>query len=639
MIHSVWSNINLNTHGKTKWGAILKISSLTLRNFRGYQDVTVEFDENFNVIIGKNDIGKSTILDALGIFFDNDATKADIDDYNVYSDSQEMSIQVSFIPQDKDYTIDTVPTNLGDEYLLDKQGKLTIKNVWDCSKGKLTSTCLKRYIIANYPSNFDTPLVSLKISDLKKLLNKYQETIDVDKVKKNKSSAIRQAIYEVENTDSFDTFEIPVDKEDGKKIWESLKQDLPLFFIFRSDRQNKDTDKEVQDPLKAITKTAISELETDLNIVKERIFKTAEKLGEKTIEKLKEMNPEIAKVLSPNMEHKPWESLFSFSFSADDGIRMNKRGSGVRRLILLNYFRAEAERKNSAMRNVIYAIEEPETSQHPDWQVELLNALIELSENDNTQVLITTHSPSLASLVNPSNILYVFKDEKQIKTEKGSTENFLKIAESLGVLPNISVAGDSGEIKVILCVEGPKDVDFFYHIGKLFNLDLKNDGRILVLSLGGGTLIHWVNNNYLGKLNKSEIHIYDSDVQKYQKAVDIVNSRDNCWASLTNQKSIENYIHPSLIRQVYPITDDFHSLIGSWQTEWATLDVPRSLSSFLKQLKENGNRSIKNEGKESIKGILASKAAEYMNIDLLKDLLVYEEVEGWFNKIKSNLLD
>tara|TARA_R110002049_G_scaffold252905_4_gene428250 strand:+ start:926 stop:1243 length:318 start_codon:yes stop_codon:yes gene_type:complete len=81
--------------------------------------------------------------------------------------------------------------------------------------------------------------------------------------------------------------------------------DLPLFFIFQSDRANKDSDKEVQDPLKAITKTAISQLEAELEEVKEKIRIQAEQLGFKTLEKLKEMSPEIADVLTPEMTHKP----------------------------------------------------------------------------------------------------------------------------------------------------------------------------------------------------------------------------------------------------------------------------------------------------------------------------------------------
>ncbi|MBL4772605.1 MAG: AAA family ATPase, partial [Alcanivoracaceae bacterium] len=34
----------------------MKISKLELNNFRAYKNVIVDFDEDFNVIIGKNDI-------------------------------------------------------------------------------------------------------------------------------------------------------------------------------------------------------------------------------------------------------------------------------------------------------------------------------------------------------------------------------------------------------------------------------------------------------------------------------------------------------------------------------------------------------------------------------------------------------
>lgn len=613
----------------------MKISSLTLKNFRAYSDVFVKFDDNFNVIIGRNDVGKSTILEALEIFFNNETVKIDIGDHNVYADDPEMSIQVSFRPEDKQYTIDTVPTDLHREYLLDANGELSIKKIWDCSKDKLTAASLKTFIIANYPVVFEEPLISLKIADLKQLLDSYAGKLNIKEVKKNKSSSIRQAIYEVEEIKDFSTKEIPIDKEDGKKIWDSLKLDLPLFFIFQSDRANKDSDKEVQDPLKAITKTAIGQLEQELEQVKEQIRIKAESLGNRTLEKLKEMNPEIADVLSPQMTHKAWDSLFSFSFNCDDGIPINKRGSGVRRLILLNYFRAEAERRNSEERNVIYAIEEPETSQHPDWQVELFNALVELSENPNTQVLITTHSPSLAGLVCPENILFVCKNDQGINVKKGGNDNLQIIADTLGLLPNVSITVESTGIKAVLCVEGPSDIEFFNHISKLFGIDLESDDRVLVLCLGGGTLMHWVNKNYLAKLNKPEVHIYDNDVSKYQLAIDEVNARGNGWGTLTNMYEMENYIHPSLISQVYPIQEEFFSMHDQWQEEWSSKNVPKELSTFLKQLKANGNNQITDEGQGSIKRVLSSRAAPLMTVDLLKDLSAFDEVNGWFAKLNE----
>ena len=87
-----------------------------------------------------------------------------------------------------------------------------------------------------------------------------------------------------------------------------------------------------------------------------------------TIEKLKDMNLEIAKTLNPKIptiEQLKWADVFkSVSIVGDEDIPINKRRSGVKRMILLNFFRAEAERKkhNNEKSNIIYAIEEPETS-------------------------------------------------------------------------------------------------------------------------------------------------------------------------------------------------------------------------------------------------------------------------------------
>ena len=41
----------------------MTIKQLYLRNFRGYSEIRIPFDDSFNVIIGRNDIGKSTILE------------------------------------------------------------------------------------------------------------------------------------------------------------------------------------------------------------------------------------------------------------------------------------------------------------------------------------------------------------------------------------------------------------------------------------------------------------------------------------------------------------------------------------------------------------------------------------------------
>ncbi|TAG53817.1 MAG: hypothetical protein EAZ27_10165 [Cytophagales bacterium] len=258
-----------------------------------------------------------------------------------------------------------------------------------------------------------------------------------------------------------------------------------------------------------------------LNDIKKQVEDEIAEIANLTIEKLKEMNEEVAKKLKPHFAPElKWADLFKPTITSDD-IPMNKRGSGVRRLLLINFFRAEAERKRQEKNipNVIYAIEEPETSQHPDWQKKLMDALKELADNGTAQIITTTHSPALASLVEVEDLRFIHKEAGNINIEVGNNDNLELIATTLGVLPTLGKEPE--QVKVFLCVEGPLDINFFNNIAPLFGIDLLNDKRIVTVSLGGGTLGQWVTNNYLKKLNKTDVHIYDKDVDnKYQAYVD-----------------------------------------------------------------------------------------------------------------------
>ena len=49
----------------------MKLKRLILENFRGYYERTeIDFDD-LTAFIGKNNVGKSTILEALDVFFNN----------------------------------------------------------------------------------------------------------------------------------------------------------------------------------------------------------------------------------------------------------------------------------------------------------------------------------------------------------------------------------------------------------------------------------------------------------------------------------------------------------------------------------------------------------------------------------------
>ncbi|WP_143875832.1 AAA family ATPase, partial [Oenococcus oeni] len=124
---------------------------------------------------------------------------------------------------------------------------------------------------------------------------------------------------------------------------------------------------------------------------------------DRTLEMLQEMNPNLANQMKADFQTPKWDSLFKFSLDTDSDIPLNKRGSGVRRLILLSFFRAEAKKRieqakkdNQNEVNVIYSFEEPETAQHPRYQKMLIDSFKTMSESKDVQVMITTHSPAIA---------------------------------------------------------------------------------------------------------------------------------------------------------------------------------------------------------------------------------------------------
>lgn len=102
----------------------MKLKSLILKNFRSYKDVKILFDKSMNVIIGQNDVGKSTILEALDIFFESGLIKIDITDFSKNAEDDKIIIGAEFIvDSEKEILIDTSNrTKLIDEYLLNDDG-------------------------------------------------------------------------------------------------------------------------------------------------------------------------------------------------------------------------------------------------------------------------------------------------------------------------------------------------------------------------------------------------------------------------------------------------------------------------------------------------------------------------------------
>ena len=391
----------------------MKIHSLTITNFRGYSSTVVIPFNDLTVFVGKNDVGKSTILEALYIFFHDgkDLIKIDKSDVNIQenrSGNQDTIISVVFDELPDQVVIDaTSSTTLQAEFLLNNENRLEVIKKFH------NGAAPKVFIQAQHPTNpCCADLLLKKNTDLKSIVR----TNNIECENQASNVKLREAIWTHYADDlQLQPCEIDASKEDAKKIWEKLAAYMPVYSLFQSDRKNSDGDSEIQDPLQEAVKQIINdpELQATLSTVADIVTQKLQEVSTRTLEKLKEMDPAVANSLNPVIpcaDALKWADVFKkVSISGDEDIPINKRGSGVKRLVLLNFFRAEAERRfeNGDSTGVIYAIEEPETSQHTANQRVLIQALKTLAGSPHTQVILTTHSGIIVKELEFSNLKLV----------------------------------------------------------------------------------------------------------------------------------------------------------------------------------------------------------------------------------------
>jgi putative ATP-dependent endonuclease of OLD family len=565
----------------------MRLVEVKLTNFRGYRTETSVPLEAMTTLVGKNDAGKSSILDALDIFF-NDTT-IERDDRCVHTGIDTVTISCVFEDPPPSLVIDaTASTTLAAEYLLRRDGRLEIVKSFSCgaAKGKLLTT----EVVAEHPSAAGlADLLALKISDLKSRAG--TRNVNLAGVNQTVKSELRKAIWSHAAPLALTERRVTLESESGKEIWQQIAKSLPVFALFKSDRASTDQDSEAQDPMKAAVKEAIKHHDADLSTIVDTVKTQLEASAERTVAKIAELSPGLASELIPQVKNKPWDGLFSVSLTGDDAIPMNKRGSGARRLVLLAFFRAKAEEViNAASAGVIYAIEEPETSQHPNQQLALLAALQDLAETNGCQVLLTTHTPTLARRVPRSSLRLVLQGAAGPVISMGSDDAALgQIRTSLGVLPD-------HDVKVFFGVEGRHDIVFLRRVSKILHAadamvpdleDAESAGVLVFVPLGGSNLDLWVTR--LAGLNVPEFYLTDRDVPppgtaKYQTAINDWNAR-GCTAWATSKRELENYLHVDILRTMSPTysglgTDPFEDVpalfalslheaasgVGTWAT-------------------------------------------------------------------------
>lgn len=373
-------------------------------------------------------------------------------------------------------------------------------------------------------------------------------------------------------------------------------------------------------------------MQDELETIKSKVKEKALEVANATLTKLHDFDSTLAAELRPEFKSEPkWDSLFKLTLKNDNNISINKRGSGVRRLVLFSFFRAEVERisETDTKRNIIYAIEEPETAQHPDMQHTVIETLSTMSSSPNTQIILTTHVPQLASFVQLESIRFISTNENGEKSvTAGSSMQFNMLEEivnDLGILPSMGA-------RVAVCVEGKHDIDFLLNLNNLFItqgydiVDLSKEKSVALIGMGGSSLKDWVDRQYLLNFGIPEIHIYDSDngsskQHEYAEQAKKINLRtDGSKAFITKKREMENYIHPEAIKKAFAT---------QYRRECdIKIDDTTDVENYIFEKMEKPKKRM-------IKDFLNKECTKYLTIDMLKEINAFEEILDWFTYISK----
>lgn len=534
----------------------MRIKKVLLQNFRGYRSrVEIHFDQ-FTALIGRNDAGKSTVLEALDYFFEN--SKPDQGDASVGGDARRVLIGVVFDQLPSEITLDRgARSTFAAEHLLNEDGDLEIHKIFSLVAQRPGSP--KIFARAVHPTAEITEgLLQKSNADLKALVREMGFENDCNL---NENPSMRQAVYRnLEGKLGLSLQNVSLNDDNGKAIWGAIQLRMPLYALFRSDRASSDQDPEVQNPMKLAVQKALAEIQGDLAAIVEQVRARAEETARRTLEQLQATYPDLADSLTPQFRSPSWANLFKVDLESDDGIPLNKRGSGVRRLILLSFFQAEAERKRREAAEgvfdgevpVIYAIEEPETSQHPDNQRRIVSALLEVAGGGD-QVIVTTHVPALAELMPLKSLRFIDRgQDSHVRIRSGNPDVYAEVAQALGVFPD-PIRVES--VKVAVLVEGKTDIDALLSLSNVLSNSgflPKLDHNKIFWAIGGGdTLKDWVERDYLSSLNLPQVIIFDSDRtsaelpahETKQKQIRDINAWANRSAFMTRKREVENYVH------------------------------------------------------------------------------------------------
>lgn len=550
----------------------MKLKKIHIKNFKSLKDVEIDDIEDLNIFIGKNNSGKSNILDVLNFVIEAYRTQGGIGKvYDnrggfkelVYGKDPNEEIQISFtftisdedrrkiiracIGNDVSHNLETLINSnffkhltyhvvLGQNKVVEEikisnvlSGEITIY-IWE---GSLTSY---KILSSNLEQVFMNLTTASNITEELSILIDTNYLPSGGRTRLLLLGDVNGGLYYAPRADTpppEEMIALLVRKFSNKHVWVSpIRKSSDKLSISGTDALGPDANN-LADFLHTYSTSKPESYRKFVDIIK-KIIPEVENILTPTI-----------RILTPTIGSETTISIKESGFP-EITFTLDSLSSGVREILaIIAHLIFSPE-------DFLICIEEPEIHLYPKAQRELLKFLKE--ESKSKTIFITTHSPIFASGTEVENLRLVTKNEDGITTvEKVDESNVYKIIEELGVKPS-----DFFDDDVVVFVEGSDDVGIF----KAFAKKLKSDSKIGFIDSEGWNSMGYYANAKILESKKVKIPIfvifdggivtekkYEAIVKKLLKQLDL--EKDHLI--ILGENSIENYLlAPRAIETAFP---------------------------------------------------------------------------------------